>query len=68
MMINFVLGFEKDGKLWAMAWSMPKNNNLMGLYEFPNITTIMSASSRKQAELTADSWNDAYRKNGTYAG
>ena len=57
-----------DGELFATASPFTANDNLSWQFD-PAFGTVTAniCETRKQAEEIAEKWNEAYRKNGTYA-
>ena len=57
-----------DGKLYAAASPFTTNDNLA--WQFDPASGTVTANifeTKKQAEAIAAMWNEAYKRNGTYA-
>lgn len=65
----FVMSFRnREGKLYAAASPFSHGTNLA--WEFDRVAGCVTANiceTKKQAETIARLWNEAYKKNGTYA-
>lgn len=65
----FVMSFRnREGKLYAAA--SPFNHGYNLVYQFDPAAGCVTANiceTKKQAETIAQLWNEAYKKNGTYA-
>ena len=57
-----------DGKLYAAACPFTTSENLSWQFD-PAFGTVTAniCETKKQAEETARKWNEAYKRNGTYA-
>ena len=52
----------------ASAEKIRRSQNLMGVFErWPGLQHVNSCKTYKEAQTIADSWNESYKANGTYA-
>lgn len=65
----FVLSYKTpDGKLYASASPFSTRDNLAWQFDpAAGMVTANICESKKQAEAIAAMWNEAYKRNGTYA-
>ena len=67
MKLNFVIEIRKDGKRRAYADTIPGSNEILNyISNIGNVNAVWFFSSRKEAEYTANIWNEAIKHNGNY--
>ena len=64
--INFVFQVEENGLYYAWAEKVPSCYNLVSELKRKNLITANVCDTMKEAEATADAWNEAHRRNGKY--
>lgn len=64
---HIVLVQQTNGKFSAFVIQVSHSENLISaLSRYKNISTATICGTKKEAEETADFWNECYRENGTY--
>jgi len=58
---------NRPHRYYASVVRIPQANNLLSvLRQYPTALHANICSTKKEAETIAESWNEAYKKNGTY--
>ena len=65
-MFYYVINTEENGKYYAYAWKVEEMGELISEFEpHKNAKQIMPVKTFKRAKEIADTWNKAYKENGT---
>lgn len=66
--VYVVCTYERNGKRWATAWKVGKNNNLLTLVSHcaDKVKSLNVFTTWKEAKQIETHWNNCYKENGTY--
>ena len=63
----YVIMRSKDGKNYAHAFRLRRNENLVPFIQnYPDIVTMNPCSTKEYARGLVQAWNESFKENGTY--